>query len=655
MAAALLLWGWQNGFLPYAVPMAAALEAARWVRWRWSVTDREFNHVSDLSSVVLLVIVLYAFSTQGAKGIFLILALLPFSLFPILLVQVFSERGSLRLSALFLSLRRLDPATAPEAAAAIDLGLPYFLLCLIAASAGNHSPAAFLAFVTALLAVVLWSIRPRRYPVAIWCGMLALAIGLGYAGQLGLVSLQYAVEASVLQLLDRYLWRHRDPHHASTAIGMIGRMKLSDRIVVRVRTNRPLDAPLLLREASYDSYRYGVWSARRQTFTPIDPELTGAAWALAGEGGQDRRATISMYMTEESGVVPLPHGASRIEDVAATEISRNPYGAVSMEIREGWISFAVPYHPGDVARDSAPTEDDLSVGESYAADFSRVADSLDLEGRTPAEIVDAVRAFFADGFTYSLTQRQRYPRDRYLAEFLFNSRTGHCEFFATSTVLLLRAAGVPARYAVGFAVDEFSPLERQYVARVRHAHSWALAWVEGQWLVVDTTPSVWAATESAQASAFESVFDLWAWVAYRFSRWQSQDELEEDVSPKHGLLWLLIPLVGLLVWRLLLKERIPSARPGRASVTGSVFPGMDSELYRLVHELERRGHARQPGETLATWLPRCTTAQPGSDAATAIELHYRYRFDPRGLTAAERHSMRRAVDNAVAGLAGAAT
>ncbi|HEY7840376.1 MAG TPA: transglutaminase domain-containing protein [Gammaproteobacteria bacterium] len=652
LAGGLLLWGWQNEFLPFALAMGAALESARWVRWRWPVSDREFNHLSDLSSVVLIVVVLYIFSTEGSKGIFLILAVLPFTLYPLVVVQVFSERARMKLSALFVSLRRLDPATSPEAAVEIDITLPYFILCLVSASSGNRSPELSFLLTAGLFGIMLWSIRPRRYH-AVTCGLLILAsIGLGFAGQIGLVRLQHAVEASVLEVMDRFMWRYRDPHHASTAIGMIGRLKQSDRIELRVRTDQRLRKPLLLRQASYDSYRYGVWSARRQIFTTVDSESSGKAWALRKDLAGERHADITTYMMQEAGVIPLPHGATRIVDTAATGIARNPYGAVSMDAHEGWIDFSVSYDETDAAADSAPTDDDLRVNERYAPDFDRLVQSLALADLEPAAVVAAIRAFFADGFTYSLTQRQRWPRERYLADFLFVSRAGHCEYFATSTVLLLRAAGVPARYAVGYAVDEFSPLEGQYIARARHAHSWALAWLDGRWVAVDTTPAVWAPLESQQASTFEPLFDLWAWVRFRFARWQSKDVPEEGAAANRDLLWLLIPLVGLLAWRLAGKQRLARAGPRRGPA-GPVYPGVDSALYQLVKELEQRGHVRQPGETLAAWLPRCTAAGADSPVGAALALHYRYRFDPLGLSVAERNALDRATAAAIAGVAGA--
>src|SRR5205807_1199702 len=82
---------------------------------------------------------------------------------------------------------------------------------------------------------------------------------------------------------------------------------------------------------------------------------------------------------------------------------------------------------------------------------------------------------------YSTWKGERPRKESALEEFLLNSRAGHCEYFATATTLLLRAAGVPARYAVGFSVQEWSRLEQRYIVRARHAHSWTLAYVNGGW------------------------------------------------------------------------------------------------------------------------------------------------------------------------------
>lgn len=628
---ALLLWGWQNGFLLFALPMALVLEGARFMHWRWPVTDTEFNNVSDLCAVILVIAVLYIFNENGARGIFIVLAVMPFVLFPLMLVQAYSTAGYVRLSTLFISLRKLDPARHPDAVLPVDLSLPYLLACVVSASAGNHSADLFLPLVAGLLVWLLAALRPRRYPAWTWLLLVALAAGLGAAGQRGVVWLQYRFEGYTLEILDRYLWRFRDPDLATTAIGSIGRVKLSDRVMLRVKTDTPLSGMLLLREAAYDTYGYGVWSNRKSTFTPVDPDVTGTQWRLAQRAAAGTM-TISAYMTRITGVVPVPHGVTGIRQVAATEISRNPMGAVKMEIRQGWIRYVADYDAALPPADGPPTERDLEISETYRDTFTDLAAQLHLPGRDDADVLARVRGFFADGFTYSLTQRQRYPRSRFLAEFLHNTRSGHCEYFATSTVLLLRAAGVPARYAVGYGIDEYSPLEGQYVGRARHAHSWALAWVDGAWQVVDTTPSTWAPLEADQASVLQPLFDLWSWMSFRLARTQAE-EVEEAESDNTPWLWLLPPLILLLAWRMYFKERVARGRAEAGMRVQLARPGLDSELFAVVAALEARGLARPPGETLPHWLRRRSDQLQSHGLDAVLDLHTRYRFDPAGLDA----------------------
>lgn len=634
LGCGLLLWGWQNHFLLYALPMALVLEGARRIQWRWPVTDREFNNASDLSSIILLIAVVYIFNENGAKGIFIVLAVMPFVVFPLILVQVFSVAGHVRLSALFMSLRKLDAIRNPDAALPVDMTLPYFLTCVVSASAGNHTEEVFLPLAVLLLCWLLWEIRPRRYHPGIWLLLIAVTAALGYAGQRGVVYLQYRVEGYTLEVLERYLWRFRDPDLATTAIGSIGRIKLSDRIVLRVKSRAPLSGMLLLREAAYDTYGYGIWSNQKSRFTAIDPDVTGTRWQLS-DRKPDNVLTLSTYMIKDAGVIPVPHGVTAIRQVAATEISRNPMGSVKMEIRAGWIRYVSDFNTASAAVDGPPTERDLEISDTYRETFADLATQLQLHGRDPAAVLDRVRTFFADGFTYSLTPRHRYPRSRYLTDFLYNTRSGHCEFFATSTVLLLRAAGVPARYAVGYGIDEYSALERQYVGRARHAHSWAMVYINGEWQTVDTTPSVWAPLEAEQSSALQPLFDLWAWISYRLARTQAA-EVEEAESDNSFMLWLLPPLLLVLVWRLYFKERVArGSQAGPADGVGT-HPGLDSELYAVISALERRGWTRPPGDTLRGWLTRRQGQLAGLAIQPALDLHSRYRFDPMGLSPAER-------------------
>jgi len=73
-------------------------------------------------------------------------------------------------------------------------------------------------------------------------------------------------------------------------------------------------------------------------------------------------------------------------------------------------------------------------------------------------------------------------------------------------------------------------------------------------------------------------------------------------------------------------------------------PGTDSEFYRVEHELANSGLARDAGETVMEWLVRINEKLPagwrGSELREVAHLHYRYRFDPVGLSESERGRLR---------------
>lgn len=629
LGAGLLLWGWQNGFLLYAVSMGVIIEIAHRVNWRWPVTDREFNNLTDLSGLAFFITVIYIFFDKGAIGIYTILSIIPFVLFLLVVVQLYSEQGGIKLSTLFVSLRKLDSKNSPELSRRIDTSLPYFIICIISASAGNIRTIWFFLLCCLLFGITLWCMRPvKRYRIFTWVLMMALACGLAYAGQTGIRNLQASIERNFLSIFDNFMWRYRDPDRATTAIGTLGRLKLSDRILVRIKTGRHLTEPIYLSEASYNSYNYGVWSAVNPVFEVVDPNPGGKSWTL-NNGRLDRSAEISVYMVKQSGVIPVPQGTGKIAGRGIVAINRNNYGTIKMEMHEGWVRYSTGFQDRLIFV-PPPNDNDLTIKDSYRADLDRYADELHLRGKPDQEIVDTLTSNFLENYTYSLTRKHLFPRGRYLANFLFNSKSGHCEFFATATVLLLRTVGIPARYEVGYATQEYSPLEGQYIARSRHAHSWALGFINGRWIRIDTTPSVWATEEEEQSSAFQPVTDLFSWIGFTISRLRSGEDTDEE-SYSNNLLWLLAPLVIILLWRLYFKERIQMSRAKVEVPVKRLLQGHDSVFYQVVYLLERMGYKRRDDETLLRWITRIDYLVPGNKLLLAAALHYQCRFDPAGL------------------------
>jgi hypothetical protein len=276
--------------------------------------------------------------------------------------------------------------------------------------------------------------------------------------------------------------------------------------------------------------------------------------------------------------------------------------------------------------------------------LAKVIAEFGLAGRDDAETLRKVNGFFQANFSYSLWQEGSEvtrTNETPLSRFLLQTRSGHCEYFATATVLLLRKLGIPARYAVGYAVHEAAG--RKYVVRLRDAHAWCLAWNREKqvWQDFDTTPASWVAAEEKHASIFQFLQDAWSRLFFEFSkiRW-GQMRLREY------LLWALAPILVILAIQIILRSRrLRQRHKGEAADARIAWPGLDSEFYQIADLLAARGVSRPAGESLAAWLPRAAAdpvlAEVRVPLQSLLRLHYRYRFDPQGLGQADREQLRR--------------
>jgi transglutaminase-like putative cysteine protease len=83
-------------------------------------------------------------------------------------------------------------------------------------------------------------------------------------------------------------------------------------------------------------------------------------------------------------------------------------------------------------------------------------------------------------------------------EFLFVRREGHCEYFAAALAVLLRSLDIPARVVNGFQRGEWNPYGHHFLVRLRDAHSWVEAHVEGRgWITLDPSPRAAAEVRAA--------------------------------------------------------------------------------------------------------------------------------------------------------------
>jgi hypothetical protein len=472
--------------------------------------------------------------------------------------------------------------------------------------------------------------------------------------------LERVLEGYDAQWMASFLRQRTDASQSSTALGQIGKMKLSGRIVIRLEPKPGSAAPTYLREASYGHYstRQVTWfsGGTSKDFGGVVPDANNdTSWTLLRGWTNTSVVSIASYLDGHSketgdpeGLLPLPSGSRRLEKLPVFTLKTNKTGAV-LAVGPGLVMFDARFAPGatiDAPPDAGTNREDLSVPSNEIPALDQVIAEMKIsKAATEERKRQAVDFFFASKFNYSAwvgADKVPHTNETAVSRFLLQSRSGHCEYFATATVLLLRELGIPARYAVGYAVHETSG--HGYVVRERDAHSWCLAWSDAKkiWEDFDTTPASWVATENQRASVFQWLSDFWSQVRFQIAklRW-GQTNLRKYI------LWGLVPVLGLLLYQIIFRRGRGRRRQDKGSGPAGavIWPGLDSEFYLLERALAARAVPRQPGETLSDWLGRALTDPALADLRKPLQellpLHYGLRFDPRGLSGEERERLAR--------------
>jgi transglutaminase-like putative cysteine protease len=106
-----------------------------------------------------------------------------------------------------------------------------------------------------------------------------------------------------------------------------------------------------------------------------------------------------------------------------------------------------------------------------------------------AVIQNALAYFNQNAFEYTLEPPPLGINS--VDDFLFQTRKGFCEYYASSFVFLMRAAGIPARVVTGYQGGEYNDLGDYYVLRQSDAHAWAEVWLPDRgWVRFDPTAAV---------------------------------------------------------------------------------------------------------------------------------------------------------------------
>ena len=126
-------------------------------------------------------------------------------------------------------------------------------------------------------------------------------------------------------------------------------------------------------------------------------------------------------------------------------------------------------------------------GNEQARGFAR---RLHAQSNNDKAFADSVLNYFGEQTFYYTLNPSLLTGDR-IDQFLFESREGFCEHYASAFTFLMRAAGIPARVVVGYQGAEHNHFENYLMVYQYNAHAWSELWLEGEgWVRYDPTAAV---------------------------------------------------------------------------------------------------------------------------------------------------------------------
>ncbi|BCX47715.1 hypothetical protein HAHE_16230 [Haloferula helveola] len=677
LGASLLLWGGITGRPLIGLIIAVAVEAAHWTRTRWEFGNPAYLRAWQVAILLLVLTVGVVWLDSSAiSALPNAMTWLPVILFPLQFVQSYGIRRSMSLANLSLFLRKRREHSRKHGLPFRDIRFcfdhVYFCSVLISASLGQHSRSAFL-FVASVVLVIWWFIPrlsgKRMKPVSAGL-MLLTAVGGGYAGE---KILDYAYERL---LIGRYqLGSLEYSRHTRTAIGDLGEIKQSPEIQWRL-IPRHGELPRLLRVSSYNNYLNTYWSTKlpkrvgEEDSEPLEfQELQSVGiedpFRITAQNADTTTATSPAFPqftvrggTPRKDLFPLPANAGSMV-LPAQNIEINAFGSLRVDpqhpVADALILWGDPMDtalppwsdPGDPDRESP----DLQIPNNEEPAIRRFVDQLGIRDLPLKEKVAVLRGHFAREFTYTRylslpdpKAQDEYERANFISLFLEETKRGHCEYFATATVFLLRECGVPTRYATGFAVVERDPDSGEALLRGTHGHAWCTAWDEARqtWIDVDLTPPDWSGTETPYMPAWQGLLDRWQILRDNILVWRSQPG-----NMAIAIVIVCLPLVAgaalaaRRLWRS--KRQVGPYRDRKAAKAALAL----SPLGLLEKPATKHLGERPLGTPLSRWLLDVRPALASTDQLDeAIEIHRRLRFDPT----ADADSLRSRLESLVAPL-----
>jgi len=425
-------------------------------------------------------------------------------------------------------------------------------------------------------------------------------------------------------------------------LGRIGEIQQSNAVVMHIQIDGdPVGRyDLHWRGVALSDFDGHTWSSPRQQF----PLRRGSENSFSLP---QAHAPLHSYVTPNGTREEIIYYRVLMEPIGTNVFFLAPWGrSVSGNYRAVTGDLGGAVYDGDVQHPitryeaesdiAKPTADELrEAGQNYSPiektylklrqvdpRVPQLAAKITQSARNPYDKALALDTYLKTHYTYTL-QLPRTAVPDPIANFLFERKQGHCEYFASALAVMLRTEGIPARVVTGFRSDEFNDLTGNYVIRAKDAHAWVEAYFPGYgWQTFDPTPAGVGGTPqgwhrlSLYMDAMSSFWRDWV-VSYDASH---QYVLGQSfVSSTRGMWegareWARNRYGAMLEWARRSQQRVENS-PRRWMAIGLVITvalallGNLGRMARFLHEKWLQAHPERAPEQAATmWYGRMARA-----------------------------------------------
>jgi transglutaminase-like putative cysteine protease len=342
-------------------------------------------------------------------------------------------------------------------------------------------------------------------------------------------------------------------------LDVVGNVRASAVVALRMKPEDPtFRAPTLLRGTTYDRFRENSWLRSQTKRDLLRPVATNLFRLAEGETAAKVKIWLEPIVDTRSLILPVESLSVELSERLYSDVAG---GVVMTRPRGGLLEYRVGVADHPIYRAEPPDFDDPDEATLDRGGISPRIEELAqrLAGSAPpAEAAQRIQQYLDHNYEYTLDFVGRRA-ERPIDDFLFRYRSGHCEFFATSMILMLRSVGVPARLATGFLGAEFNPLEDYYIVRQSNAHAWVEAWLPATgWSTFDPTPPAGRPLVLGEPNMRLVLRQAWDYFEFRWDRYVMSFGFFDQVD-------FILQLRDFL-------RRMSSSGPGSSSLTRNLGP-----------------------------------------------------------------------------------